>query len=624
MATNKTITDLSFISSGSINSNTALVELVSVEQLINYKTTPENLVGSVFSNKSTLKNLTQSVIDNSPTSGQKAALVGTNGTPGVGNPYVTDSDPRLTGSTGSVSGATNIGTGEGQMYSSLVGSTLQFKTIKAGSNVTITNNTNDVTISSSGSTATGSAVILKSFILNETMAQGDLSVIMSNGNIRKIQYNNFGNEYIYNEADTDLNNMITMDINKFVVIYRDIVSGNNIAKVCNINGSSITFGSSSIFSNGTNTYISMASLDSTRFVLAYKPFGQTYGLVQIGTVEGTTIIFSSGSIFADGAANISRILVSSLDSSKVVVAYRNPNASNYSYAIIGTVTGTNIIYGSSSIIVSEASYPSALSSLSATSFVVSYRKTASDYEGDLKIGTISGTTITFGSAVTYDSVINTTSYFDNLATLNSLKFVITYADNGNSDRGTSKIGTISGTTITLGGATIFTTAATSGASNVVPGLPTSTFTDTKFVVGFVSGGSGSVRIGTVLGTGITYDNASSFNSSTYYLGADNLNTTSFIIVYTDLSNNGYGTALYAVGDPNLITDRISGILQASGSTGQSKPVSLFGENSTVHIGLIPGRLYYYNISTKNGVVGTSNDYLAGVALSTTELKIVSY
>ncbi len=32
---------------------------------------------------------------NDPTAGQKAALVGTNGTPGAGNPYFTDSDPRL-------------------------------------------------------------------------------------------------------------------------------------------------------------------------------------------------------------------------------------------------------------------------------------------------------------------------------------------------------------------------------------------------------------------------------------------------------------------------------------------------------------------------------------------------
>lgn len=34
-------------------------------------------------------------VTNSPTADEKAALVGTDGSPSVGNPYVTDSDPRL-------------------------------------------------------------------------------------------------------------------------------------------------------------------------------------------------------------------------------------------------------------------------------------------------------------------------------------------------------------------------------------------------------------------------------------------------------------------------------------------------------------------------------------------------
>jgi hypothetical protein len=34
---------------------------------------------------------------NTPTADEKAALVGTDGSPSAANPYVTDSDPRLTG-----------------------------------------------------------------------------------------------------------------------------------------------------------------------------------------------------------------------------------------------------------------------------------------------------------------------------------------------------------------------------------------------------------------------------------------------------------------------------------------------------------------------------------------------
>jgi hypothetical protein len=47
--------------------------------------------------------------------------------------------------------ASNVGTGAGSIYKQKTGVNLEFKTINAGSNILITNNTNDITIASSGS-----------------------------------------------------------------------------------------------------------------------------------------------------------------------------------------------------------------------------------------------------------------------------------------------------------------------------------------------------------------------------------------------------------------------------------------------------------------------------------------
>ncbi|TVS00780.1 MAG: hypothetical protein EA406_00185 [Rhodospirillales bacterium] len=53
-------------------------------------------------------------------------------------------------STGETNTGANVGTGEGEIFQEKTGSTLNFKTIKAGTNVTITNNADHVTISAGG------------------------------------------------------------------------------------------------------------------------------------------------------------------------------------------------------------------------------------------------------------------------------------------------------------------------------------------------------------------------------------------------------------------------------------------------------------------------------------------
>ena len=169
-------------------------------------------------------------------------------------------------------------------------------------------------------------------------------------------------------------------------------------------------------------------------------------------------------------------------------------------------------------------------------FVIGYRNNTNG-SGNAFIGTLSGTSLSFGSVVQYsagDSTYNNVKYNPNVAN----QFIATFKDGGNNNYGMVRIGTVSGSSISYG------TAAVINSGNTHY-LETSVDTNTagKFVSVFRDAGTSSLGmaiVGTISGSGNISDVSSESNfegsATTYPRVAYDISTANKYLVTSTASN----------------------------------------------------------------------------------------
>ena len=358
-----------------------------------------------------------------------------------------------------------------------------------------------------------------------------------------------GTEVVFN-ADTAYMVTAAFDPNtagKFIAVYRD--AGNSqygTAIVGTVSGTSITFGSESVFNTAGIEWLEVAFDPNTadKFVLTYQDGGNSYyGTAIVGTVSGTSITFGTKFVFESSVApEHSSIAFDPNTAGKFVVAYRGTLGKGT--AIVGTVSGTSITFGTKVEFNTGLQY-SRVSFDPNTSgkFVVTYRY-AANASGRAIVGTVSGTSMTFGSEYVFNagSTYSPAVSFDpNTAG----KFIAVYRDAGNSQYGTAIVGTVSGTSITFGSESVFTTSG----SNDYTEIAFDPNTAGKFIVtytDYAANASGRAIVGTVSGTSMTFGSEYVFNagSSTFGRPTFDPNTAGkFIIAYRDAGNSNYGTSV---------------------------------------------------------------------------------
>jgi len=253
-----------------------------------------------------------------------------------------------------------------------------------------------------------------------------------------------------------------------------------------------------------------AGFDSSnnKVIFVYRDnTGSGEGRAIVGTVSGNSISFGTPAAFSSN--NIAETSIT-FDSSngKVFIAYTDTNNSSYGTGVVGTVSGTSISFGT------PVSFNNGTTTKLTTVFdssnnkvVVAYRDDSQSDHGKAVVGTISGTSVSFGSEVTFNAAntVDIKAAFDS----NENKVVIAYRDSGNSSYGTAIVGTVSGTSISFGSEVVFESADSRGLDIAYDS------NSQKILIGFElqSSGTGYAIVGTVSGTSISFGSKSQFTTN---------------------------------------------------------------------------------------------------------------
>jgi len=405
--------------------------------------------------------------------------------------------------------------------------------------------------------------------------------------------------------------------NKVVVFYTDYNNsyyGTGI--VGTVSGTSISFGSPTVFKSNTVSYSASAfDVSAGKVVVAYTNDSQGRAETVVGTVSGTSISFGASVVLSTSSGSY-RSCVYDAKNQKIVIAFTNGADLDKGYAIVGTVSGTSISFGTAvrfaneSIIWVDIAYSPVDEKV-----IIVYSGNTNG--GKVVVGTVSGTSISYGTLSSSFAGVYVNKYNNIVYDTKNQKFVIVYRDD-TSSYGRAIVGTISGTSVSLGTAVNFYVGDTTWIN--------ATYDEnaSKTVISFVSWTGGRLVVGEVSGTSISFNSNELIKdgSSAYFAGAYDSNNKKVVIAYQgkDPSNSsdGYARVIQPAYNSTNNTAFI-GISDSAISDTATGSVTIKGGVSTNVTGLTPNTDYY--VQADGSISTTVSSVPAGKALSSTSILL---
>jgi len=418
--------------------------------------------------------------------------------------------------------------------------------------------------------------------------------------------------------------------NKIVIAYQD--SNDNkgycvVGTVSGVNSTSITFGTPVAISTATLTWLSVSfDTNSNKFAVFYTRSGDGYG--KVGTISGTSISFGSESATFWSASSVS-YTASVFDPSQNVFVVAHTKGSNSANVRAASISGTSLSWGSARQFDSNPCQDMAMAyNPDNQNVMLVYRDPGTSNYGKALTCTQSGTTITTSSnqyvynsgytrrqSVVYDTSAN--------------KFLISYQDLSNGDKGTSVVATASGSG---------TSASFSFGSETVFANYFSTFVSSAFdsnankcVVFYEenSTGRGYVAVGTVSGTSVTFGTpvqiTADGTSLSYSSAVFDSNSNTVVCSFGDNTDPAGTSVVFrnasSESNPNLTSENYIGLASNGYPDTAGATIDVQGAINDRQSGLTAGQSYY--VQTDGTLTTTAGDpsVFAGTAISATKMIV---
>ena len=276
---------------------------------------------------------------------------------------------------------------------------------------------------------------------------------------------------------------------RVLVAFRDNGASNKGgAAVAQVDASdnSISFGSTVYFETGTTMYIAVTyDSNAQKCVVFFSDNGDSMkGKARVATITpgSNSVSFGTVDTFENGAAeDTNAVFNSSLNKHHVI--YKDTDNSSYGTIVTGTVSGTDITFNTPVVFNSGSTHQTHVGyDVTNDKLLLVFRDgSVGGSPGTAIVATASsGGGYTFGSKVVFES--GATAAPNPVYNPDTGKFTVFYVDDADSDKGKFVVGTVSGTSVTFGDPVIFNDADTGGSGKLYLEAAYDTTLDRNLVV----------------------------------------------------------------------------------------------------------------------------------------------